>query len=308
MVGRRMGGAVAALVLALGLGACGDDDEGDGAADAGVDAGGDTGGDAPEPAEIVMQDYSYVVRGEAPVGGALRFTNDGEEVHMVAMGRFRDGMTIADVQEALSSDDEAAIESVLIEEPGTPGGLLPPGRSVDVSVVDLTPGEYALICFLPAVGSGAPHFAEGMVSSLTVTDEEVEPPVADVELTMTPGEAIEGPAELDAGRHTFGVTVEGDAADLEPFILRVPDGEDAEAVFNALDEEVEAAFSSESGPPAEFAATLAESLVIAAHDLGPATSFRLGADLEPGNYVLVMIDTDPEGPKDLTTRYEFTVT
>jgi hypothetical protein len=40
---------------------------------------------------------------------------------------------------------------------------------------DLTPGEYVYACFIPtgttmdAEGTGAPHFMEGMMGSLTVT-------------------------------------------------------------------------------------------------------------------------------------------
>ena len=35
-------------------------------------------------------------------------------------------------------------------------------------VVDLTPGEYALLCFVPDAGDGKPHVAHGMVRQVTV--------------------------------------------------------------------------------------------------------------------------------------------
>ncbi|HXG70536.1 MAG TPA: hypothetical protein VNJ04_07990 [Gemmatimonadaceae bacterium] len=34
--------------------------------------------------------------------------------------------------------------------------------------VQITPGEYGLICFLPDVKDGKPHFVHGMVNQFTV--------------------------------------------------------------------------------------------------------------------------------------------
>lgn len=54
--------------------------------------------------------------------------------------------------------------------PGTPiGGTAPAiaGRSVFFEV-DLAPGNYALICFLPDASDGRPHFLHGMIREFTV--------------------------------------------------------------------------------------------------------------------------------------------
>jgi hypothetical protein len=57
---------------------------------------------------------------------------------------------------------------------GPPPGV-PMGGTVGLSQghtnfvhVDLTPGEYALICFLPDAGDGRPHFMHGMIKQVTV--------------------------------------------------------------------------------------------------------------------------------------------
>ena len=56
--------------------------------------------------------------------------------------------------------------------PGTAiGGVSPLARGeVAWFEVDLSPGRYALICFLPDAEDGKPHFVHGMVRELEVTE------------------------------------------------------------------------------------------------------------------------------------------
>jgi plastocyanin len=296
MRGRRIGVVGMAIVLATGMAACGSEED-DGAESSNAAA-----------VEVVMTDYAYAVSGDLPAGGTLRMINDGAETHMVAIGLLRDGMGLADVQGAIESGEDAAFEEVFGDEIGAPGNILSAGSTAEITVPDLGAGEYALMCFIPTVGSGLPHAAQGMVSLVTVTDEAAEPAAGDVALTVVPGEAVDGPTELTAGHHLFDVTLDGDVADLEPALLRIADGEDVESTFATIDAEFETAFNAAEGPTAELAAEVAALLVVAIHDLGEASSIQLGFDLEPGAYALVFTDTDVDGPKDLTTRLEFTVT
>ena len=39
---------------------------------------------------------------------------------------------------------------------------------VNVVDMDFTPGSYALVCFVPDMKDGAPHFVHGMVRTFTV--------------------------------------------------------------------------------------------------------------------------------------------
>jgi hypothetical protein len=50
------------------------------------------------------------------------------------------------------------------------GGVTPmeAGHAVYFTV-NLTPGKYALFCFLPDAGDGKPHFVHGMMQSIDVT-------------------------------------------------------------------------------------------------------------------------------------------
>jgi hypothetical protein len=78
------------------------------------------------------------------------------------------------VAEGSTGDELAAF--LTSEEP--PAGPPPIAGSTGVSAMnsgernvleaDLTPGEYLFICFVPDAETGAPHFTEGMVTTVTI--------------------------------------------------------------------------------------------------------------------------------------------
>jgi uncharacterized cupredoxin-like copper-binding protein len=55
---------------------------------------------------------------------------------------------------------------------GTSG--LSKGRGMEFTA-DFTPGEYALLCFLPDARDGKPHVAHGMVKQITVGGGAAKP-------------------------------------------------------------------------------------------------------------------------------------
>ena len=91
--------------------------------------------------------------------------------------------------------EQANPTAEFIEELGFPGNIMSPGQTVEVSVPNLTPGTYALICFIPTEGSGAPHVAMGMINQLEVVTGAAPPePTSDATYRLAPDKAIEGPA------------------------------------------------------------------------------------------------------------------
>jgi hypothetical protein len=107
---------------------------------------------------------------------ALGFSNEGTEAHEIAIARINDGVTES-IHEILELPEEEA--GSLVTFVGF--GFAMPGED-STSFVDLEPGEYAFICFvptgstpenLPALESGEaeggpPHFVHGMVAEFTV--------------------------------------------------------------------------------------------------------------------------------------------
>jgi hypothetical protein len=120
-------------------------------------------------AEVSAKDYAFegipdqVEAGET----ALLFTNNGEEAHELAIMRKKDGVTQT-WDEILSLSEEEGQK--LVEQAG--GTFAPSKGKQGLAVVDLTPGEYVAICFIPTgttfdekgphEGDGPPHFTKGM--------------------------------------------------------------------------------------------------------------------------------------------------
>ena len=95
---------------------------------------------------------------------AFDFTNDSEaEEHEMLIIRKADG--VAESFEEILQMSEEESES-LVEFKGA--AFAPPGESSG-TLAELTPGDYAMLCFIPVGGEdGPPHFTEGMFTEFTV--------------------------------------------------------------------------------------------------------------------------------------------
>ena len=94
--------AVLALLtlLAFGTAACGDDGDDESSATTTPTTAAPVQG---QPVvNIDMVDHAYQVSGALVAGGTLRIANRGTEFHMMGLGRFKPGRTIADLQRALA--------------------------------------------------------------------------------------------------------------------------------------------------------------------------------------------------------------
>lgn len=188
----------------------------------------------------------------------------------------------------------------VVEEIGLPSGVMSPGESAEVTVPTLTPGNYALICFIPTEGEGTPHLAKGMINELQVVAGTTPPqPTADATYKVAAGKAVEGPATLTPGRHTLKFEAAAGSEKLEPGIARLNAG----ATFAQLDRYFDTAFEGDD-PPAKGTADRAPGQVVfGGFDLRDVTTFYLTVDLKPGNYVIAANDTDvedaPATPKEL---------
>ncbi|MGI8983847.1 MAG: hypothetical protein ACR2HM_04840 [Acidimicrobiales bacterium] len=312
-------------VLALGLAACGDDND---------EASTTTTVPVTQPApvgsptvSIDMLENSFVVSGPLTAGGTLKIANKGTELHMVLIEPFKAGKTLTDLQQVLSrlaqtggptttvagatttstvrgattttvagGRNENPLADVLEDTGGFPGAVMSPGESAEVQVPTLAAGTYALICFIPGEGDGVPHFVEGMVGQLEVLPGAAPAvPTADATYLVTKGKAVEGPATLTAGRHTIKVEVAAGGNELEPVLVRL----NARTTFAALDAAVTKVFESDTPPAAGTAAKLPGQIVYGGLDLGTVTTFYLTVDLKAGNYALVAEDSDVE-PKPRT--------
>ena len=103
-----------AVILTFGLAACGDDDD-ETAQTTETTAAQPSGSDT---VTIEMRDHAFEVSGPLNAGGTIRLANVGSEFHVMAMGRFKPGKTLQDLEAVLR---QAA-------EEGGPGGTTTTAR------------------------------------------------------------------------------------------------------------------------------------------------------------------------------------
>lgn len=112
---------------------------------------------------VTMADYSWTVTPEITAGKhVMKLENTATQSHEMLLVQLAPGKKVADLA--------AYVENMKGEPPAKPlGGIsgMAPGGVVYLPV-DLTPGEYGLLCFVPDAKDGKPHVAHGMMKQFTV--------------------------------------------------------------------------------------------------------------------------------------------
>jgi hypothetical protein len=92
----------------------------------------------------------------------INFTNRGTEPHELFLYRNTEGRSV---------DELFAMGPIAVQDHVQVGGkaLVGPGQTADPPLqVDLAPGDWEAICFMPAAGDGRPHADHGMHALLRV--------------------------------------------------------------------------------------------------------------------------------------------
>lgn len=133
------------------------------------DVSGSNGAGAPDAdLRVGMGEFTFDLDDEIPAGEQLwRVANDGEQPHHIAVFPIAPGTTLDDITASLSAPGEP---SFVTGPPALMSSALSGGRVNDLTV-DLSPGTYAAICFIPDADSGMPHAALGMVDVFTVVGD-----------------------------------------------------------------------------------------------------------------------------------------
>lgn len=118
----------------------------------------------PEAAiTIRMSDFTYNPLTLTAGTHTIRVINDGPQTHEAQLVRLHEGATI---EQFLGAMAPGAAGPPPGEEIGG-SGALSPGLD-NYWTVTLTPGSYAIICFVPDPSDGMPHAMKGMVQTFTV--------------------------------------------------------------------------------------------------------------------------------------------
>ncbi|MCE7939567.1 hypothetical protein DCC79_03490 [bacterium] len=265
---RRFRWAMAGTAVACvaGLAACGPTD--------------DSGAGARAPVTFTATEYAY--DGPESISGGLteiELVNAGEQAHALLFMGFPADKTLDDVAAAVgaATDGSAGIPEWLTF-PGGIGGIAPGGRAS--AVLDLAPGQYALLSFETAPGEQTPDVAKGMLRALAVTEAETvaTAPAADVTLDLA-DYSFEMSGTLAAGEQTIKVVNQGPQLH-EAIVMRLADGVTAADFVEAMSQQ-----PPPSGPPP----------VTAAGGMGPLSLGASGfvtLDLEPGRYMFICFVPD----------------
>ena len=158
---------------------------------------------APQEVVVRTRDYAFEAPDTISSGPTtFRLINQGPDFHHVWLVRLDGGKTVGDLVSRLVTEHGPMPEwAVDFGGPNTPGA---PGGSTSATV-DLKPGNYAMICLIPAP-DGQLHIMKGMFRPLVVTPSASSSPMPAVELVMTLNDyTFELDRPITAGRHVIRV-------------------------------------------------------------------------------------------------------
>lgn len=158
--------------------------------------GGDDEGTQRNAISVKGAEYAFATP-DRIVGGVLtmRFSNTGKEFHEYALGRFKKGKTLADLNKELASGDEPrSVDQVPSVPPLSPGAEVAITRK-------LQPGHYVFLCFLPTP-KGVPHYKLGMIKPFAIAGTSAAD-LPEPDATVTARDRVLDVPALAAGEQTL---------------------------------------------------------------------------------------------------------
>jgi hypothetical protein len=227
---------------------------------------------------ITAKDFSYVMPASIPAGlVTITMVNQGSQPHQAQLFHLNNGVTPAQFQAALHHSPAAVFPLATLA--GGPNSVMP-GESQQV-ILNLTPGQYAVVCFDTDPATGKPHYDLGMVTffqvAMTPGRATASPPQADGEVTLQDFR-IGLPSAITAGQHTWKVTNNGPQPH-ELTIMKLAAGKGVQDLVTFL------LVRSPAGPP-----PFTDAGGMGA--LAPGTAGWVRLNLTPGNYVALCFVPD----------------
>ena len=121
---------------------------------------------APEAdTQVVLDDYSFTFPADFSGQGTVEVVNEADQLHEMTLYQLAEGATSADVLTFLSPEAPPGPPPI---SPAGGSAAQAPGTTSFVPL-ELAPGNYVMICFVPDATSAQPHFTLGMIKDFTVT-------------------------------------------------------------------------------------------------------------------------------------------
>ncbi len=254
------------------------------ATQAGATAAGAAGYDpATHTATIHAKDFAFETPDSVPAGWTnFHLVNDGPaNIHHAQLVRLDSGKTLADLGAAMKNPGPPPRWAVFVG-----GANAPDPMSSSDAAVNLTPGDYVVICLVDTPDH-MPHFAKGMMHAMKVTAASgpaAPEPASDVTVTLS-DYAFGVATPITAGKHTFKIVNNGPQPH-EFEVARLEPGKTVKDLAAYI-------YSTAGGPPP-------------GHALGgsgvtmPGMTTYATLDLTtPGNYAILCFVPAPDGKEHL---------
>jgi uncharacterized cupredoxin-like copper-binding protein len=157
---------------------------------------------------VVAFDYAFQAPDTIPAGTTtFRLINKGPDLHHLYIVKLEAGKTLGDYAAAMQAPNaKPPAWAIDVGGPNTPM----PGRESNATLA-LDAGRYVLICVIPAMKDGQPHFMKGMLKELLVAPagdvrapQQAGEPRPDITLTLSDYDfALSAP--ITAGTRTIRV-------------------------------------------------------------------------------------------------------
>lgn len=119
-------------------------------------------------ATVALSDYAFTITGALTAGKhTFKTVNKGPQLHEVELIRLAPGKTMKDVGEWMEKAYKGQADGPPPMD-GLGGVAAQPSGGAAYFTVDLTPGNYAMLCFVPDAKDGKPHLEHGMVKEFKV--------------------------------------------------------------------------------------------------------------------------------------------
>jgi len=255
-----------------------------------------TGAASGNSLNITAGEYVYQTKGNpAPGWVTINFKNAGTDYHMLAMFAVKPGVTVAQMKEAVASNDDSAFDPLIDKSVGDQGNvaggptLLGPKQQT-TTTTQLPAGRYGMMCFFNAP-DGTSHAAHGMIKIIEVKGPKssAKPPATQATVTLN-DDGIDFP--LSNPGHNLSLKITNAGTTPHSFTLfKINAGKspaDVKAYFDAK-------FNGENpagDPPAAIVGGMGA--------IGPGTSGYLQQTLTPGHYGYVSTEGDDPATDDST--------
>ena len=113
---------------------------------------------------VTTVDYAFEAPDTIAAGRTtLRLVNKGKDFHHIWLIKLEGGHTLPELVEATKKQGPMPKWAVDVGGPNSP---MPGGENS--ATLDLEPGKYVMVCVIPAMADGQPHFMKGMLKEVTV--------------------------------------------------------------------------------------------------------------------------------------------